>query len=179
MPSAQQSFVVEVGKEGSSRIIRFYCSTDGEEVDVQEVSLVSSDVEGDDDIAVPYDGPRWACSADLSLSLTSFRAARLLSIYSRRTSRPIASGHCCGSLGGRFVGSHGPFVALIGNSWVIRGTRSFENLDTDLQGHLYSYLWSRGVDKDFVAHLFEATIHKEQAEYVKWLKDLKAFVESK
>ena len=52
----------------------------------------------------------------------------------------------------------------------------FETLDADLQANLYSYLWSRGVDKDFVAHVFANVVDKEQREYVRWLSGVEEYV---
>jgi len=55
----------------------------------------------------------------------------------------------------------------------------FDTLDTDLQSHLYSFLWSRGVDRDFVGYLFTAVVDKEQREYVRWLQNMHEFVAKK
>lgn len=53
---------------------------------------------------------------------------------------------------------------------------SFDALDGDLQGHLYSLLWARGVDRDLVRWIHAAAEDKEQAEYVKWLDEMDAWL---
>lgn len=109
-PLASHPFTVEVAKAGTTRVMRFECSTEGEELAVQRVALEDPELGAGDEIERPYDGPQ------------------------------------------------------------------FSTLDPDLQSHLYSFLWSRGVDRDFVGHLFDSVVRKEQAEYVKWLKDVQGFV---
>ncbi|KAK5190499.1 Mitochondrial acidic protein mam33 [Exophiala xenobiotica] len=51
------------------------------------------------------------------------------------------------------------------------------NLDPDLQAMLEKYLEERGIDAELAGFLFEYVDYKEQREYVKWLDDVKAFVE--
>ena len=111
---ASHRFTVEVSKEGLPRSLLFHCGTDGEELDVEQVSLVDEDLEDEESgVEDPYEGPK------------------------------------------------------------------FETLDQDLQANLYSFLWSRGVDKDFVGHVFASVVDKEQQEYVRWLAGVEGFIQGK
>lgn len=54
----------------------------------------------------------------------------------------------------------------------------FETLDEDLQMLIERYLEERGINSDLAMLVTEFTQHKEHQEYVRWLKGVKAFVES-
>ncbi|KAK1924074.1 putative aerobic respiration-related protein [Papiliotrema laurentii] len=54
----------------------------------------------------------------------------------------------------------------------------FEHLDPDLQESFNGFLAERGVDESLSAFILQYCEHKEQKDYVSWLKELKGFVDA-
>eukprot|EP00252_Welwitschia_mirabilis_P017148 TRINITY_DN3805_c0_g1_i1.p1 TRINITY_DN3805_c0_g1~~TRINITY_DN3805_c0_g1_i1.p1 ORF type:complete len:250 (-),score=28.67 TRINITY_DN3805_c0_g1_i1:244-993(-) len=54
---------------------------------------------------------------------------------------------------------------------------NFQDLDEKVQRGLYKFLEVRGITTDLANYLSEYMIQKESNEYIRWLKNLKAFVQ--
>lgn len=54
----------------------------------------------------------------------------------------------------------------------------FHNLDENVQSSFEQYLETRGIDSDLADFIIEYASHRENKEYVNWLKKFKTFVEA-
>lgn len=54
----------------------------------------------------------------------------------------------------------------------------FANLDENVQSSFEQYLETRGIDTDLADFIIEYSSHRENKEYVNWLKKFKTFVEA-
>ena len=56
------------------------------------------------------------------------------------------------------------------------GSPKFEDLDEELIENFQSYIEKRGIDTELSNFIQEYLTHKEQQEYVQWLKNVQSFV---
>lgn len=54
----------------------------------------------------------------------------------------------------------------------------FDHLDLDVQSEFQQYLTERGIDERLATFVPEYAVYKEQKEYVKWLNNVKSFIEA-
>lgn len=54
----------------------------------------------------------------------------------------------------------------------------FDHLDEALQGDFESFLEERGIDSNLALFIPDLAEYKEQKEYVKWLQNVKKFIDA-